>query len=60
MRHNVKRTISLPPLHDRVLKELADESFGGNVSATVQRLFESHPVTKSRFPLAKKATAGRR
>ena len=52
----LKRTISLPREHDRILEELANDQFEGNISAAIRRLMESHPVTKSRFALANKAT----
>lgn len=40
-------TIALRPEHMAVVKRLADEHFGGNVSALVRDLIATHPVTKS-------------
>jgi Arc/MetJ-type ribon-helix-helix transcriptional regulator len=45
-------SISLPPEHATVIKELAGDKFNGNVSAAIRRLLETHPVTKSRFALS--------
>jgi hypothetical protein len=53
---SIKTTVSLPPEHDRILKELAAATFDGNVSAATRRLLETHPVTKSAFALSTEET----
>ncbi len=54
-RLSVKLSISLPPEHARVLRELA-AAFDGNVSGTIAYLLETHAVTKSEFPSSFEAT----
>lgn len=49
-------TISLPPEYIRVLKAVARERHGGNVSLAVREMMLKNRVTKSRLPLPEEAT----
>jgi hypothetical protein len=53
---SVKLSISLPDRHGAVVEELAGERWGGNVSAMVRELLDTHPVTKSRLALPTRTT----